>query len=232
MKTAQAGTLVAKLGEYKGLRLFRKHCYRLRYVRVASTLGFQVQDAVIWGALPSVSAAWVRPIAHAQRQIGRLGAPAGGDIHEVFHAPVLGRIPAVTREVEPSPLGVHEWRVGQVQITAAQQDMNAGLGLAVGGGDDDPRQRVRQLLGKPCHLVPPGLDVSRPGGLLEEWGRDAEGRRRHMGVETVEQRENVHGGLPRRWSRVEVVADDTSPIALRWQPFQVHEFWRRYCLNN
>jgi hypothetical protein len=105
MKTAQAGTLVAKLGEYKGLRLFRKHCYRLRYVRVASTLGFQVQDAVIWGALPSVSAAWVRPIDHAQRQIGRLGAPAGGDIHEVFHAPVLGRIPTVTREVEPSPLG-------------------------------------------------------------------------------------------------------------------------------
>src|SRR5207245_3695335 len=37
-------------------------------------------------------------------------------------------------------------------------------------------------------------------------------------------------GFPRRL-RVAVVVDDNSTTALRWKPFQVSAFWRRYCID-
>src|SRR5438876_2537663 len=42
-----------------------------------------------------VSPETVRDIDHEQRQIRRIGDPGGGDVHEVFQAPVLFGIPEV-----------------------------------------------------------------------------------------------------------------------------------------
>jgi hypothetical protein len=108
MHTAQAGTLVENRGEYHGRRRFRKHVERLLYGRGASTSSLQVQDAVIWGALPSVSPAWVGPIDPEHRPMGRMGEPDGGDLHAVCHAPGRLRSPDVTRAWAPSPLIVYE----------------------------------------------------------------------------------------------------------------------------
>jgi hypothetical protein len=101
-----------------------------------------------------------------------MGDPDGGDIHDVFQAPVLFRIPEVTLDLEASPIVIHEWRLGQFQITAEQNAMNAGLGLEGGFGDDDDLQWWRKLLVKPFRLVQLGLDVSRHGGRFEELARE------------------------------------------------------------
>ena len=39
-------------------------------------------------------------IDHEQRQIGRIGDPGGGDVHEVFQAPVLFGISKVKLNLE------------------------------------------------------------------------------------------------------------------------------------
>jgi hypothetical protein len=43
----------------------------------------------------------VRHIDHEQRQIGGIGDPRGGHVHEVFQAPVLFGIAEVKLDVEP-----------------------------------------------------------------------------------------------------------------------------------
>jgi hypothetical protein len=75
--------------------------YRLLYVCVVSTIGFQVQDAVVWGTLPYISPELRCHIDHERRQMCRIGDPYGGDIHEVFQTSVLFGIPEVTLELEP-----------------------------------------------------------------------------------------------------------------------------------
>ena len=75
MHTAQAGNPVANLGEYHGLRLVRKHWYRFLDVCVASTSGCQVQDAVVWGPLPSIRPELIRPMAQEARPLCRIGDP-------------------------------------------------------------------------------------------------------------------------------------------------------------
>ena len=55
MHTAQAGDLVAHLGSYNGRRFFRKHLSRFFHVCVASTIGFQVENTVVWGRRMPVS---------------------------------------------------------------------------------------------------------------------------------------------------------------------------------
>ena len=93
-----------------------------------------------------VSPETVRDIDHEQRQIRRIGDPCGGDVHEVFQAPVLFGIPEVTRDLAPQALVVHEGRVRQFQVTAEQEDMGAGLGAQVRLRDDDDIQWLRELL--------------------------------------------------------------------------------------
>ena len=43
----------------------------------------------------------VRDIDHEQGQIRRMGDPGGGDVHEVFHAPVLFGISKVKLNLKP-----------------------------------------------------------------------------------------------------------------------------------
>ncbi len=62
----------------------------------------------------AVSPETVRNIDHEQRQIRRIGDPGGGDVHEVFQAPVLFGIPKVKLNLEPQPIIVDEGRVRQV----------------------------------------------------------------------------------------------------------------------
>ena len=78
-----------------------------------------------------VSPETVRDIDHEQRQMRRIGDPCGGDVHEVFQAPVLFGIPEVQLNVAPQPIIVDEGRVRQVQITAEQDDMGVGLRVQV-----------------------------------------------------------------------------------------------------
>ena len=80
--------------------------------------------------------------------------------------------------------------------------------------------------GKPAHGDASGHD--QPGACdPTAW---AEGRRRHLGSETLEQGSHVHTGLLRRW-RVAVVVDDNASLVRRQKPFHVHAFWRRYCCH-
>ena len=128
MNAAQAGNLVDDLSEENGLRFFRKHFYRLLHVFVAATVGFQVQDAVVWITRMDISPEAVRHIDHEQRQIRRIGDACWRDVHEVLEAPVLFGIPEVKLNLEPQAIVVHERRIGQVQITAEQDNMGSGLG--------------------------------------------------------------------------------------------------------
>ena len=57
----------------------------------------------------------------------------------------------------------------------------------------------------------------------------AQSRCGHKGLEALEKCYNCHRGLLRRL-RVAVVMDYNSTTALRWKPFHVRVFWRRYCL--
>ena len=101
MNAAQAGDVVENLGEENGLRFFRKHFYRFFHVFVTSTIGLQVQDTVVWVPCMDVSPKTVSHIDHEQRQIRRICDPDGGDVHDVFQAPVLFGIPEVKLDLEP-----------------------------------------------------------------------------------------------------------------------------------
>ena len=124
--------------------------YRLLHVFVAATVGFHVQDARIWGTLTDGKSALLRYIDPEQRQVRRSGAPWWGEGHEVFQAPVLFGIPEVELDLEPQAIVVHEWRVGQFQVTAEQDDMGTGLGAQVGLGDDDDIQGLRVCFRRAC----------------------------------------------------------------------------------
>src|SRR5439155_6071207 len=130
-------------------------------------VGLQVQDAGVWITRMDVSPETVRDIDHEQRQIRRIGDPGGGDVHEVFQAPVLFGIPEVQLNLEPSPIIVYEGRVRQVQVTAEQDDMGAGLGVQVRLRNDDDMQRLRAFLGEQLRLGEAGLDVPVHGGVVE-----------------------------------------------------------------
>src|SRR5215475_14804776 len=106
-------------------------------------------------------------IDHEQGQIRRIGDPCGGDVHEVFQAPVLFGIPKVKLNLEPQAIIVHEVGIGEVRVTTEQDDMSPRLGAKIGLGDDDDIQRLRVLLVEYAHLVQAGLDVPLNGGLFE-----------------------------------------------------------------
>jgi hypothetical protein len=80
----------------------------------------------------AVSPETVRDIDHEQRQIRRIGDPGGGDVHEVFQAPVLFGVSEVKLQLEPPPLIVDEERVWQVQVVVYQQLAGNPLTLQTG----------------------------------------------------------------------------------------------------
>jgi len=67
---------------------------------------------------------------------------------------------------------VHKWHVGQLYITAEQDDKGLGLGAEVRFANDDHIQQLRELLMKQLCSVEAGLDGSLHGGLLQVWPRD------------------------------------------------------------
>ena len=120
----------------------------------------------------AVSPETVGYIDHKQGQIRRIRDACGGDIHEVFQAPVLFGISKVKLDLEPQTVIVHEGGVRQGQVTAEQHDMGPGLGTQVGLGDDDDIQGLRKLLVEHLHLVQAGLDVPLDGRLFERVHRE------------------------------------------------------------
>ena len=115
--------------------------------------------------LTHVSPEAVRHIDHEQRQIRRIGDACGRKVHEVFEAPVLFGIAEVKLDLEPQALVVHKRRIGQGQVTAAQDDMGAGLGAQVCFRDDDDMQRLGKLFVEQLPLIHAGLDVPLHSGL-------------------------------------------------------------------
>jgi hypothetical protein len=101
MKTAQVSDLVEHLGQYNGLRFFRKPCYRFFPLCGATTVGLQVQDAGGWVSRMAVSPKTGGHIDHEQRPIRRIGHATRGDVHHVFQAPVRCGIPHVQLDVAP-----------------------------------------------------------------------------------------------------------------------------------
>jgi hypothetical protein len=104
--------------------------------------------------------------------MGRMGHPRGGDVHEVFQAPVWFSLPAVKLDLEPSPLVVHEWGIAPLSITATPDDVGAGVSVEVYVGDADAMQRWCKLLVEPLPWVQAGLEVPLHGSLLKVWHRD------------------------------------------------------------
>jgi hypothetical protein len=107
MKTAEAGDLVANLGSYNWRRFFRKHWSRVFDVFVASTIGFSVQNTVVWGRLMPVSPETVGHIDHESGQMRGIGHFGGCDVHAVFPTPVWLSLTDVTLEVDTESRGVH-----------------------------------------------------------------------------------------------------------------------------
>jgi hypothetical protein len=172
MNTAQASDPFENLGQENWLRFFRKHLSRFLHILVATTVGFQVEDAVVRIARMAVSAETGGDIDHKQGQLRRMRDSHGGTIHAVFQAPVLLSISKVQLDVAPQTVIVHEWCGRQSQSTAAQHALGTGVGAHVGLGDDDDLQGWRALLVEPWHLVQAGLAVPRHGRLFEVWPRE------------------------------------------------------------
>src|SRR5262249_33565192 len=114
----------------------------------------------------AISPETVGYIDHEQGQIRRIRDSRGGDIHEVFQAPVLFSVSKVKLDLEPQTVIVHEWCVCQGQITTEQNDVGTGLGAQVSLDDDDDIQWLRELLVEQWHLVQAGLDVPPPRRLF------------------------------------------------------------------
>ena len=68
-------------------------------------------------------------------------------------------IPKVTLDLELQPIIVHEWRIREIEVTAEQDDMGAGLGAQVGLRDDDDIQRLGKSFVEQLHLIHWGLDA-------------------------------------------------------------------------
>ena len=109
----------------------------------------------------------VRHIDHAQREIRRMRDPSGGEVHEVFQAPVLFGLQEVQLDLAPQAVIVHELCGGQCQVTAAQEDMGLGLGAQVGLGEEDDMPRLYALLVEQWGLGQAGLGMPLPSGLLQ-----------------------------------------------------------------
>ncbi len=145
MNTAQAGDLIENLSQYNRLRFFRKHLYRFLHVFVATIVGFQVEDAVVWIPCMAVSPETVGYMDHDQGQIRRIRDSRGRDIHEVFQAPVLFGIPKVKLDLEPQPIIVYEWCIRQGQVTAEQ--LATGTSPRIGTSIREVQRRIVPELG-------------------------------------------------------------------------------------
>src|SRR5262245_66630171 len=120
----------------------------------------------------AVSPEMVGYIDHKQRQIRGIGDTCGGDVHEVFHAPVLFGISKVKLNLEPQAIIVYERCVHQGQVTAEQNDVGASLGTQVCLHDDDDIQRLRELFMEELHLIDTGLHLPLDRGRFEVWQGD------------------------------------------------------------
>jgi hypothetical protein len=101
-----------------------------------------------------------------------MGHAGGGAVHDVFQTPGLFGLTEVTLDWETQSIVVHKWHVGQLHITAEQDDMGLGLGAAVRFANDDHMQRLRARLMEQWRLVAAGLNVPLHGGRLQVWQRD------------------------------------------------------------
>ena len=110
--------------------------------------------------LTHVSLETVRHIDHEQRQVGRIGDASGGDVHEVFQTPVLFGVTEVELDLEAQAVVVPQRVVGELQVTAEQDDMCLGLRVQIRLDDDDHVQRLCELFVQQLGLVDAGLEVS------------------------------------------------------------------------
>jgi hypothetical protein len=184
---------------------------------------------------------WLRGAAHTRRDAHRERGPCLGAAHgqPAARQPWPGL--AIQTGTAPSPsMGVLA-RVGHPAFSARQAVDLLGAIPVVTTAHPLERGPRAQRRDNALHGTitapwagPPGPASPRDAPCHDPHGTShptawASGRRRHLGWEPSDTRSQVHWGLPRRWSSLEVVVDDNSPIALRWKPFQVRVFWRRYC---
>jgi hypothetical protein len=142
-----------------GRRLCWKHVDRRLHVCVASTVSFQVQDAVVGVVLMHVSVETVRHLDHAQRPVRRLGDACGGDVHDVFQTPVLCGVTTVALDREAQAVVVPQRVVGELWGTAEPDHMGLGVRVPVRLDADDTVQRWGERLVPQWGLVDAGLEV-------------------------------------------------------------------------
>jgi hypothetical protein len=68
---------------------------------------------------------------HEPRQVRHMGDSREGDVHEVFETPCLFSVPAVTLDLAPQAIVVHEGRVRQGRGRIQQNDMSPGVSVQV-----------------------------------------------------------------------------------------------------
>jgi|SRR5882724_1140369 len=123
--------------------------------------------------LTHVSLETVRHIDHEQRQVGRIGDASGGDVPEVFQTPVLFGVTEVELDLEASAVVVPQRVVGELQVTAEQDDMCLGWRVQIRLDDDDNVQRWCELFVQQLGLVDAGLEVILNGRGFERLLRNA-----------------------------------------------------------
>ena len=95
----------------------------------------------------------LRDIDHEHSQVGAIVNRDGFDIHEILQAPELFGVAEVELDLETQAIVVDEPVIGQVQVTAEQNDVGSGSRFEIGFEDDDHIQGVSKELVPHHHLV-------------------------------------------------------------------------------
>jgi hypothetical protein len=159
------------LAHHTGSGFCRKPWSRCFDVLVASTIGFEVQNPVVWGRLMPVSPETGGHRDQASCPRRGLGHSGGGDVHAVVQTPGRCGSPAVTRAGETASIVGHAWQGGQLPSPAAQDDRGVGLGALAGVGDPDgiardSRPRLRAVQRWTKHRPQPRRPWERYGWLV------------------------------------------------------------------
>jgi hypothetical protein len=113
---------------------------------VTSEVSFEVNDTEGRASGSEVGYQGLRDINHEHSQVGAIVNGDGFDVHEILQAPELFCVPEVELDLETKAIVVNESVIGQVKITAEQNDVSSGLGFEIGFDDDDHIQGVSKEL--------------------------------------------------------------------------------------
>ncbi len=130
-------------------------------------MGLEIVDTEEGASGSEMAYQGLRDIDHEHSQVGAIVNGDGFDIHEILQAPELFGVAEVELDLETQAIVVNELVIGQVEVTAEQNDVSSGLGFEIGFDDDDHIQGVGKELVPHGHLIDTGLDTILHGRSFE-----------------------------------------------------------------